>query len=222
MSSKLFLSQHLGIGDHLVTNAIVRGYATDYSEVVVPCKHHNLKTVKFMFRDLPHVKVVPVDGDDMMLTLSQGYAVKGHDILGLGSFGNCYDHAKGDWDRQMYNQAGMVFEKRWTDFFVKRDPKSEIPARPGLTFLHQDVKRGFVVDKRRLPSDCDVIQPFPTETIFNWWSVLEEADEIHCIDSSFAILVDSIPTRAKRLVLHLYARPGARPPTYKKPWNVLK
>ena len=43
------------------------------------------------------------------------------------------------------------------------------------------------------------------------------------IDSSFAILADSLPDlKAKKLVVHLYARKGALPPRYRKDWDILK
>lgn len=213
----IFLLAHLGLGDCLILNGLVRNLVTR-DGVVVPAKPHNVDTVKFMFRDLPTVTVMQVADDIEMLAVAKRFR---GGVVRTGMFGANFSFK--DWDLNFYKQAGVAFSERWDRFEVQRAREREVMLWQPFIFLHHDSERGFAIPKERWPNvkDVRVIQPWRTTTLFDWMRVLEEAEEIHCIDSSFAILADSIPTTAKRLVLHLYSRPGAKPPTYKKDWQIL-
>ena len=218
MSNSIFIRTHLGLGDALIQNGLVRILASN-DRVVFPAKIHNFESVKFMFRDLPNVEVVSVRDDVEAELLSEAEA----SVLRLGLF-SLTEPLESAWDRQMYRQARVPFDCRWEAFQVHRDRQDEYPVpRTNYVFLHDDYERGFCIDESRLPSDVYRIRPErpnSLNTIFGWLPLIVEASEIHCIDSCFAILVDSIPTKAIRLVLHDYARKGL-PPTYRKKWEHL-
>lgn len=220
----IVINHHRGLGDHLICNAIVRDRAAKFDRVFLPCKAHNMPSVEFMFRDLSNVKVVSVADDQDADSVTKRLASEGSEILGLGMFGPKPFNI-GQWDKEMYRQADIPFEDRWDKWHVMRDKSQELtnPKLSGWTFCHQDTKRRFEVDVNKLPRG-NVICPKPYETrnILNYWSWIENAEEIHVVDSCFCIFADSIPTKAKRHVLHLYARPGALPPHYRKNWEILR
>lgn len=221
----LVIRSHLGLGDMLVINAIVRDRAAKFNHVFLPCKEHNVPSVWFMFRDLSNVEVVSVKDDIDANEIALKCGLGGSEFLGLGIFAHESGFSIHKWDKEMYRQADVPFEDRWDKWHVMRDKSQEFPSPKlsGWTFCHQDTKRRFEVDVNKLPRG-NVICPKPYETrnILNYWSWIENAEEIHVVDSCFCIFADSIPTKAKRHVLHLYARPGALPPHYRKNWEILR
>ena len=61
-----------------------------------------------------------------------------------------------------------------------------------------------------------------TDVIFDYLTILENAKEIHCIESSFLFLIDSFNFKGK-LFNHRYARqyPENNTPTLRNKWNIL-
>lgn len=218
----LFIRLHLGLGDSIICNALVRHF-TQWQVVIVPCKEHNLASVQFMFRDNPNIVVVPVKDDAEADKLCNKHQWS----LKLGMFGDNFSFK--DWDAIFYAQAGVPFDRRWTGFYCRREPSSEIrpPHKGPFAFVHEDVNRKMVIDDALLPQ-IPLVVAERQSTIFAYTACIEEADEIHCIDSAYLSLVESIPTRAKRLVLHRYARPNSKengyagPPTLRKNWQVIQ
>lgn len=221
----IVVRSHLGLGDMIVINAIVRDWATRFDEVFLPCKSHNVPSVRFMFRDLPGVFVFPVHDDNGADKFTADRIERGSAVLGLGLFAYEKDFNIYQWDREMYRQAGVPFEDRWDKWLAARDIPNELGVLSDRwTFVHDDEARGFGIPHKMVSRNVPIVSPVTgaTKNVFDYRSLIEKADEIHCIDSCFAILADSIPTKAKRHVLHLYARPGALPPTYRKNWEILK
>ena len=58
-----FFMPHLGLGDHIICNGILRKLREDYDIVHMPVKRHNYQTVKDMVRDDAGIELIPV-GDD--------------------------------------------------------------------------------------------------------------------------------------------------------------
>ena len=58
-------------------------------------------------------------------------------------------------------------------------------------FVHDDPERGFTVDRKYiLNQDLIEVQNDMSENAFHFLKVLEEAQEIHCMESSFKSLID--------------------------------
>ena len=220
-SKELLIRGHLGLGDHLVTLGIVRKKAKDHESVVVLAKSHNCCSLRWAFRDDPVIHVLSVADDSEADQLTALAELK-FSVLKLGLFNSeKFDRSK--WDEQMYYQAGLEFDERWNSFTVPRQPSIElpVPSKP-FVFHHDDRSRGFKMDLRRLPKGLTKVSPDPkaAPNIFAYWGILEAAQEIHCIDSAFACLVDSLPDlKAQRYVIHDYARQGSPPSRYAKPWE---
>lgn len=214
----------------LVTNALVRHFAQTH-DVTVLCKKHNQVSVAFMYRDNPKIVLHTTNNNRMSDDDYADAAVNqvrkhGKEALCLGMYGDRSKYEAKTWDRSMYAQAGLDFQLRWNDFKCSRQPSCELPIpKCRYFFVHDDPVRGFLIPKERLQKHVKIVKPEPgqTENIFAYWNLLENAAEIHLIDSSFAILADSLPElKAKRVCIHLYARPDALPPSYRKDFEVLK
>lgn len=227
MTKEILILGHLGLGDVLIQNAILRHYAQTYL-VTFLTKAHNKISTAFMLRDEPRITVIEVEDDKEAKAIAQEVKSHGKEVLALGLHQTPPTiplPPPAGWDGQLYTDAKVPFEDRWNNFKVMQQPSMEIEVpKCRYTFVHDDPKRGFKIRNEFLPSHCKIIRadPSKSDNIFAWWSILQGAWEIHCIESSFAILVDSLPDiKAKRKVLHLYARKST-PPTYRTNWEIIK
>jgi hypothetical protein len=211
----LFLG-HLGLGDHLICGPIVRSLAKEYSTVAVLCKTHNLHTVSFFFRDVSNIECFSVADDDEAIAAKEAVCKEDMTVVGLGVWSDKpFDRVH--WDKSFYDQAGMDFQDRWSQFTCVRQPSREleVPEEP-YCLIHEDKKRGYLIDRKRLPKLPIVeITPEKTANLFDWWGLVESATELHLMESCVAILADSLPEiRARRKVIHHYTRQSTAP-TYR-------
>lgn len=201
---------NLGFGDALICNSIIRHHAKQ-RRVILPVWHHNVGILSEMFSDCD-VFLYPIWKEEEAIELAD----KSPEALRLGYYGKDFNPDK--FDQEFYRQAGMEFEKRWSEFKV---PISiNIANKPGdFSFIHDDAERGFIIDDSKyVKNSYRIPNKSPLYRIL-WW--LYHATEIHVINSSMLILADSIETpNAKRLVLHHYARKTIYP-TLKKAWTVI-
>lgn len=228
MKDYLLIRWHLGLGDAIICNAIVRHYATQHELVCLPVKYHNVPSVQYMFKDLSNVVIRPVYGDEDMNFFAD--TVWKGPKLGLGMYGAGFYGSL--FDRSFYSQAGLDFDLRWSGWKCEFDEKTAVEycnyAGQPVYFVHDDPTRGFVIDKSKSDSLWAMAEhpkwicrpdPLYSPNLFAWTSWILRATEIHCINSSFALFIDSIDLpNNPPLYLHLYARSGGEVPTFKKNW----
>lgn len=215
----LFIRGHLGLGDAFIMNALIRALAAKHTSLIFPIKYCNIPTAKLLWSDLNNLKLTPVEDDAEANSLAANF---GGTKLMLGYYGKNFNDGRPGWDRIFYEQAGIPFESRWDKFKIgRRLTHKEHKFNTPFALIHEDVERGFVIPNSRKP-DMPSFTIWKSDTLFDFLWMIENAEELHLIDSSVACLADSIPTKATKLVLHLYARPGAKPPSYRKNWEILK
>lgn len=225
---------HLGLGDQIIMNALYRQLATGYYLVVVPVKYHNLVSVAHMLKDVPNILLRPVEDDDEMIMV-RDKVWKGK-VLNLGMYGTPAFNGS-IFDQEFYKHAQMDFKSRWDKFKVTRSEKEiAVPLsyqfNQPIWFVHDDPLRSYCIDLKKTEISGTfgqvpmLIFPNPKQSpnLFDWRKYIEAADEIHVINSSFAILIDSIDLpKNPKLFLHVYARgcngDGGEMPTFKKDWN---
>jgi len=222
--SELLIRQHLGLGDHLVANAIVRHCAVIHEQVVVICKSHNAATLDFLWRDNSKIETFSVADDKEADACAAFVEREGSLVLRLGQFADLpFDPFK--WDQEFYRQAGLPFRDRWDKFICVRNQRRELPV-PSTPFalIHDDPERGFRIDPKRLPKQLKHvhIDAKLSPNLFDWWGCMEQAAELHLIDSSPLIMADSLFKLSGGLFWHAYARPDGKPPTYAKQWRKLE
>ena len=133
-----------------------------------------------------------------------------------------------------YRDANIDYEKRWDSFKYNRDLDAEqiineTNSKLDYIFVHDDKKRNFCINERLLPN-IDVYKPMHSlsekveTTIFDYVPLLEKAKEIHCMDSSFAIMIDHIPSLMdKDKYIHRYVRKGTGGgPLYRNNWKIIE
>lgn len=211
----LLLYQHLGLGDHILCNAMVREIAGATDSVTLLVKSPNVRSVSYMFRDVPNVTVLPVSSDREASRHVRGWKRRGLKVMLNGM----HDRRrwKAEWGQQFdeafYRMANVPIEYRWSKFSVPSDKEAEqrifekLVRRVPYLFVHDDVQRGFTIASHRLPADLPVIRPEAglTDIIFHYKKVIEGAAEVHCISSSFAHWIENAELGGRRF-LHKYAR----------------
>lgn len=120
MIKSVHILGHLGLGDHILCNGLVRNYANHYERVVIPAYHHNVEAVSFMFRDLKHVEVVGVKDDPEAVLLCDQ-----KNCLRLGYFSK-YNFDPDIFDQEFYRQAHLPFEVRWEEFKVNVETQPSV------------------------------------------------------------------------------------------------
>lgn len=217
MYPRLIVYHHLGLGDHFICNGLVHALLESTArEIWLPTKANNAQTVKQLYEDYDSVKIIQTSETD-----------HSKEVLGINNLSTQYNvpllkisfngDPNRDFDRAFYDQIGMDFDLRWSNF---RMPVNELPA---LEFFKKHIPQddepyALVHDTGSVGSfqldigtDLKVvkIQPGLTQTLLDWKFVMERAHEIHCIDSSVIHLVDSLNVGASRLVYHDVGR-GSR------------
>ena len=219
----LLLLGHLGLGDHLVCNAIVRHLAKS-SNMTILVKPHNQASVDFMFRDLVNVETFTVADDTEARAAENGAKAQGYPVFGLGIFG-LPPFSSETWDRDFYRQAGLSFNECWNGFKVADQPSRELEAPKGdYIFIHENKETGCVMNRKRLPKKLKIISVDrkKTDNIFDWWGIIKNAKEIHVMESCFAVLADHTPNlKAQRVVIHDYMRKSVAP-TYLNTFERIK
>lgn len=204
------LRWHLGLGDAILCNGLVRELCKQHKHITLPCWPHNQASIEAMFSDLP-VAVVPIkSGQENHLNPIDFDLIEVE--LGLGHYGKgkLFRSWRAGWDRVFYEQAGIDHECRWSSFALP----FEIPLNPPKIdrFVHDDPGRGYTIKMHG-------VRPAKEASIFDQLPLLAGASEIHCISSCFAILAEHLELSG-RLFLHHYARKEPLP-TLRKSWAIL-
>lgn len=200
----MYIYHHLGLGDHIICNGLVRELSKKLEvDMYIPCKKHNFESVEYMYRDSDRITVVAVANDREANALCKN---KEHIKIGFSHAVLIENNKIGrSFDETFYNIANIPFEKRWDSFHMKRDRPAEKklykklnPENKKYVFVHDDPSRDINIDY-----DFDgkfVIRPDKSysNVIFHYAKIIENADEIHCIDSSFKSFADSLDLSSKK------------------------
>lgn len=234
----IVITPHQGLGDHLICLGIYRHYSKHYKKVLVLVKKSYFPELSSLFKHSKNVTFIKIPAKRgwtitrIIQFFSKLFRIK---TLGLGTYGENFFIPNIRFDHNFYLQADVPFEERWNNFFYERDLKKEERLYSELNcqnqkyiFLHEDERRGMIIDRSRIPSDLRVIKSPVKKNEYNlvdFRKVIENASEIHVIESAFAAFIECLPLNVP-LFAHRYARPEAENDfrhefTYKKPWKII-
>jgi hypothetical protein len=208
-----YIYHHLGLGDHIICNGLVRSLIEKDQQYKLFVKSRNLKSVSFMYRDLHNLSFLTSDDNDMDSTVNfyiKEQEIKNCDVIKAGF----YKHPESkEFDDSFYLQNDLPFEYRWSKFFFERDIESEknIFNNFGVTegnyiFIHDDSDRGININESFiLNKSLKVVRPIKglTDNIFDYCYLMENSKEAHFIDSSFRLLFDSLQINNDDIFYHL-------------------
>lgn len=225
-----FIYHHLGLGDHIICNRIVRYIAKQNQQVMLFVKNHNFDSVKFMYRDLDNINYTCVNSDRQV----QNFTGKIKDI-DMSKIFIKQSKDQQTMDERFYKKAGIPYKDRWQGFKIDRDTESEkklfdlLGIQRQYIFIHDDKDRGRNIDMQLVRKDLQVIRPVKgiTKNVFDYSSVMQNAKQFHGIDSSFRILTQHLDMKGN-MFYHSYSKikidRGSRGwgiPRTKKEWKIL-
>jgi len=192
--NKIFVKTHLGLGDNIVCNGMIRKISESYPDYEIHCasKSHNFENVHFMFRDNSKIKVLEMDDNGVQDHLSKNK----YDIFvncSLPSYQNYINHG----DDSFYLQIQMDPSVKKQYFYLERDFNSELDLYKKLTdeigtedyiFIHEKPNENKLVDRNKIRNDLKIITAKPEYKIFDFLTIIERAKEVHVISSCFLSL----------------------------------
>jgi hypothetical protein len=199
-----YIYHHLGLGDHISCHGIVRHYCEIEDEVNLFVKPHNYENVKRMFKDIKNLNLLQGDDNFVKNYVNQNNINENLIKVGFESLNSIEN-----FEYQFYKLSGVPVEYKHSKFFIERDYNTEIKLFNELNliskeyvFLHDG---GFEIREEYLPKNMKIVKP-DGYGLFDWMYVIENAAEIHCIDSSFICLIDCMDLKNVPLYNHRYVR----------------
>ena len=195
---KLVIHHHLGLGDHIDCNGMVRYFLDQFEEIDVFAKKHYAPMIAHMFRDEPQLKVVPVEGDEYRFVHDYMKQQPNCHFLRVGHEHYIDQKDKNCWEI-FYEQVGIPPTVKDEYFYVEPDPEEEDrvynklnPNNEDFIFVHDESSVGkHKLDHRK---DLLIVGNDSTENVFHFAKLINEAKEIHLIESCFKSIVEHLPT----------------------------
>jgi len=208
----IYIYHHLGLGDHIICNGMVRHFHKQYGHVKLFCYEHNIKNVQYMYRDLFNFELISVksdfEADSILNSLSPDINKIKVGFNRLPEFMNPLT-----FDEAFYKIAGLDFSVRLDKFYLERehDKEKEIlnrlnPTNEKYIFIHDDISRGFKIDEHRITSEYKKIYNDNSIPLFHCISLIENAEEVHVMQSSIKDLINSFKFDKPKFFLHEYVR----------------
>lgn len=227
MKTKKYISQHLGLGDHIITCSIVRHYCSLYDEVVLFCLPNLENTIKSLYKDLKNLEIISIQ-EEMWTgknTKIENYIRQNGSIEDMITITNA-GSGPVPFDIGFYVTQGFDPSFRFTNFYYERDLEDEEyvyqtlnPNNEKYIFVIDDgshyTGNNFIIPDNRLPSQYKIIKhdkkiSFNDKrfVLFNYYKILENAEEIHMVESAFTHFISSIELKKPKIYIHKYLRNG--------------
>ena len=194
-----YIHHHLGLGDHIVCNALVRHLiSTHDDQFKLAVKTHNVGSVRQLYADTDQIILDPVINDRQVKSKREGVVpIKNTIMVG---FGSCkYPH----WEKSFYDQLGIDYSKRYSGFYIQRDRERESLL---LEKLKLPERYAFASTKwsggntSGIKTDLPIVSLEPlTDSLFDWIPVIEQAEEVHTVDTSCFHLIKQISPKCRKV-----------------------
>ena len=201
--NKYYIHHHLGLGDHLDCNGMIRYIQKQVGKkVCVFSKSNYYSMIEYMYRDTEDIEVVKIGKDDEYGDVRRVVTENNGEVLVIGHQFYPGKQAELQQDKNcwefFYEQVNVPYDVRYSHFYVERDEQEEQrvfnklnPSNEPFIFIHEDAARGVTLDRKHfLDKNLKIVENDVTENIFHFTKILEEAQEIHCMESSFKTLID--------------------------------
>lgn len=236
--NKIFIYQHLGMGDHILCNAIIREYTQKYDKIFLFVKPNNIKNVFYMYRDLGNkiqffAMTDPEVHSYMNLNKNENFLIIGHTNEYFQKLNNgIYE----TFDTGFYEMAQIPIKNKWDKFYIQQDinleketfyNKLKLQDNEEYLFVHDDQERGRYFKNELINKGIKIIRPTDHKDIqlFDFIYTIKKAKEVHVMNSSFSCLIDTMQINNNNLYFHEYARTDmGNNPNHKLKlnWNILK
>jgi len=202
---QLIMHHHLGLGDHIICNGMVHYLIEkwDISRLLLVTKKHNAPSVKALYSGESRIEILdfdPQEIDEMVFSSSKSSQL-GMPLLKIAAAHTSF------FDEHFYNSMNIPLAVRW-DYF--KPPQNLSSAQKIYDQVITTDQYCLIADKTSVGDfPLEIQSDLPTvrvssisESLFDWIKVISMASEIHCVDSSFIHLADSLNLTGKDLNYH--------------------
>jgi hypothetical protein len=226
-----------GMGDHIVCNGMYRALSEKHRLVFIVVVSKYVKEIKRMTGDRRNIIIlcIPNKGSSFWAKYAKRMKFIPLKSYYLGDTGDNFRDKSITFDQNFYKQIGLNFSLSHDNFHVRRKLSKEeklydlLVNHQDYVLIHEDYLRDYKIKTEYLKNFKNIvaIKPIKGFTIFDYQLIIEQASEIHCIESSFSAFIDRISLREdKKLVAHRYARPEAKSNSwyeykYSKNWIIV-
>ncbi len=212
-NEEMIIFHHLGLGDMIECNGMVRFYCERYEKVHVVCKNRHFQSTSYMYRDENKITILPVDesreyqeANQLLNSFEGKKLIPGHQ--NYFPFVNKFESMGLGPAESFYLLADVPWSVRNDMFYFERDEKEEErvfdklnPLGDKYIFIHDDKDRGYQIN---IDTKYKIIRNDLSESPFHLITLLKRAEEIHCMSSSLLCLIDCLFKKIKfnKLFLH--------------------
>lgn len=221
------LFSHIGLGDLILLSGAIVRLAERHKGLRIYCYFAHETSVRSFFAAYPGIQVVPVPRGTDWYGLPSEHALRpavDGNILRCGFY--AAQGARNDisFPELFYAQLGFDYKTRWTHCPLEEAAQAVLQLETEIpVFVHDDASRGFHTTKgidsqpAYRPSDNG-------GSILQYVNILRKAKKIHCIDSAFYHLIESLLGITAELYYHRYSRmyiPGWFDYPHRYNWQIL-
>lgn len=196
----MFIHHHLGLGDHIICNGLIR-FLAQKEKIKLFCKTQNEFNIKLMYSNNSDIEIISVYNDFEAERIANGN--ENYIRLGVGLNHNFPKDMETHWDKIFYHQIGIDFDHSWISFgYNKPVSQNPVPSK-SYSFLCNQGSDG--IDRLDYTKIDHTLQKVYSNNgnFFDNIDLIQNATEIHCINSSYIHLIDRIDTSDNtKLVYH--------------------
>ena len=208
---RIFVKHHLGLGDCIIQNGMVRKTLEDNkgAKVYCSCINNLYDNIKYMYRDSPNIIVLNMDDNETNVHLETTH----YDKIVHSHFDRGTNYDYNDYgDDAFYLNVGMDPKIKKTHFFIDRDMDrekklyNEIVEEIGsdeYNFIHEKPEQNIIIDRNKIKNNLPIVLAKPEYSFFDLLYTIEMAKEVHVISSCFLsfFMVKKIN---KNIFAHMY------------------
>lgn len=214
IGDSFIIHHHLGLGDSIICNGLVNYLSKKNNKVYLPVKSNLLDKINYLYSDNNDVEIFEIDNESReqdILYFAEKKSVKilriGFDNIGATSFNLAF-----------YKQIGLPYRYTYKYFNLPEAVDKELELQNHLIdYYNVDPKNYSIVHNEyqwpggtfELKNTDEKNTIFVTResdifnNIFYYQKLIQDANTIHCINSSFLHLVERVKTSAKLYYHHL-------------------
>lgn len=206
-----YIFHHLGLGDHIICNGMVRHFHKKNGFIKLFCYEHNLKNVSYMYRDLENFELISIRNDEEADSIINTLCPSSK-IIKIG-FEKLSEFTDRIFDEAFYAIAGLDYSVKTDSFYLERELEVEKeilskmnPTGEKYVFIHDDIHRGYKIDESKISSPYKKIYNDNSIPLFHCISLIENAEEVHVMQSSIKDLINCFKFEKPKFFLHEYVR----------------
>ena len=208
-----YIYHHLGLGDHIICNGMVRHFCKKYDSIVIFCKDYYYDNVYYMYRDLNNLEIFSFQDDIKIVDFINRNSNVMNNLIkpGFDKLDSCLDRMT--FDEAFYYLAGIDFQIRFDEFYFERNLEKEDeicktlnPDDEKYIFVLDDPERGYNIDMGKVTNEYKVIRNNYQFKMFDYIKLLENSEEIHMMQTGFLDMVNSYKMDNPKVYRHNYVR----------------